>query len=165
MAGADCACNTLLDKEKGMQLMSYSYLAVAVGGFLGAIARFAMGQWFAYPVQSTGFPWGTLIINLLGCFVLSLFLTVTLDLLVISPFLRLGISTGFLGAFTTFSTFTLETVQLLQTHLFWYAGLYLFASIFLCLAMSAFGFIVARGIEQVRNSQQADEGTAGDPEA
>lgn len=147
-----------------MQLMSYSYFAVAAGGFLGAIARFLMGQWFAYPVHSTGFPWGTLVINLLGCFVLSLFLTVTLDLLVISPFLRLGISTGFLGAFTTFSTFTLETVQLFEAHQFWYVGLYLFASIFLCIAMSAFGFIAARGIEQIRDNQSADKGMAGDLE-
>jgi fluoride exporter len=141
-----------------------SYFAVAVGGFLGAIARFCMGRWFTDLVSSTGFPWGTLVINLLGCFVLTLFLTVTLDLLVISPFLRLGISTGFLGAFTTFSAFSLETVQLFQTDHFWYGGLYLFSSIFLCIAMSALGLIVARGIEQSRASKQADDGTAGDRE-
>lgn len=139
-----------------------SYFAVAVGGFLGAIARFGMGQCFADLVNSTGFPWGTLVINLLGCFGLSLFLTITLDLLVINPFLRLGISTGFLGAFTTFSTFSVETVQLFQTHQFWYTGLYLFSSIFLCIAMSALGMMTARGIEQFRVNQQEDEGMAGD---
>ena len=144
--------------------MGYSYFAVAVGGFFGAIARFGMSQWFAYPVQSTGFPWGTLVTNLLGCFILALFLTITLDLLVTSPLLRVGISTGFLGAFTTFSTFALETVQLIQAQQFWYVGLYLFSSIFLCIAMSAFGFIVARGIEQIRANQQADQETAGDLE-
>lgn len=134
-----------------------SYFAVAVGGFLGAIARYSVGQWFADLVRVTGFPWGTLIINLLGCFVLSLFLTVALDLLVISPFIRLGVSTGFIGAFTTFSTFSLETVQLLQNHQFGYAGLYLFCSIFLCIAMSALGVIVARGIEQFQANKQARE--------
>lgn len=135
--------------------MSYSYLAVAVGGFLGALARFGVGQMFADLVRSTGLPWGTLIINLLGCFVLSLFLTITIDLLDINPLIRLGVSTGFIGAFTTFSTFTLETVQLIQAHQFWYVGVYLFASIFLCLAMAAFGFIVTRGIEQYRINKQA----------
>ncbi|WP_425058098.1 Putative fluoride ion transporter CrcB [Sporomusa carbonis] len=141
-----------------------SYFAVAVGGLLGAIARFGMGQWFADLVHSTGFPWGTLVINLLGCFILSLFLTVALDLLAISPFLRLGISTGFLGAFTTFSTFSLETFQLYQNHQFWYAGLYLFSSIFLCIAMSALGLVVARGIEQFQANKQVDDGTVGDTE-
>lgn len=142
--------------------MNYRYFAVAVGGFLGAIARFEVGQLFADLVRSTGFPWGTLMINLLGCFILSVFLTITLDLLVINPLLRLGISTGFVGAFTTFSTFTLETVQLIQTRQFWYVGAYLFASIFLCLAMAAFGFIVTRGIEQCRANKQACAETAGE---
>lgn len=148
-----------------MQFMGMNYFVVAAGGFLGAIARFGMAQLLVYPVYTTGFPWGTLITNLLGCFVLSLFLTVTLDLLVISPYLRLGISTGFLGAFTTFSTFSLETVRLMQSHQFWYAGLYLFASIFLCIAMSAFGFMSARGIAQYRANIEAGEGTAGDLKA
>lgn len=134
-----------------------SYFAVSVGGFFGAIARYGVGQWFAELVRVTGFPWGTLIINLVGCFVLSLFITVALDLLVISPFVRVGISTGFIGAFTTFSTFTLDTIQLLQTRQFGYAGLYLFSSIFLCIAMSALGIIVARGIEQFQINKGAEE--------
>lgn len=154
--------NISFDKEKGMQRMGFNYLAVAVGGFLGAITRFGMAQLLAYPVYSTGFPWATLVMNLLGCFALSLFLTVTLNFLVISPYLRLGVSTGFLGAFTTFSTFSMEMVQLMQAHQFWYAGFYLFASIFLCIAMSAFGFMVARGIEQYRDNKAAVAGTAGD---
>lgn len=139
-----------------------SYFAVAVGGFFGAIARYVVGQWFAELVRVTGFPWGTLIINLVGCFVLSLFITVALDLLVISPFSRVGISTGFIGAFTTFSTFTLDTIQLLQTHQLGYAGLYLFSSIFLCIAMSAFGIVVARGIEQFQiNKGEKEESVNG----
>lgn len=141
-----------------------SYFAVAVGGFFGAIARFGMARFFADLVQSTGFPWGTLVTNLLGCFVLSLFLTVTLNLLVLNPFLRLGISTGFLGAFTTFSTFSLETIQLFRTYHLWYTGLYVFSSIFLCIAMSALGLIAARGIEEFR-AKRMDDGTVGDREA
>ena len=134
-----------------------SYLAVGVGGFFGAITRYVTGQWFADLVLVTGFPWGTLVINLLGCFILSLFITLALDLLVISPFIRVGISTGFIGAFTTFSTFSLDTVQLLQNHQFGYAGLYVFSSIFLCIAMSALGLVVARGIEQFQINKGAKE--------
>lgn len=141
-----------------------SYVAVAVGGFFGAITRYVVGLWFADLVRVTGFPWGTLIINLLGCFVMSLFITLALDLLVMSPFIRVGVSTGFIGAFTTFSTFSLDTVQLLQTHQFGYAGLYLFASIFLCIAMSALGLIVARGIEQFQINKGEKEESVNDME-
>lgn len=144
--------------KEGMQITMLSYLAVAIGGFLGALARYGMGQLFADPVQSTGFPWGTLVINLLGCFVLSLFLTITLELVVINPLLRVGCSTGFLGAFTTFSTFSVETIQLLRNHQYWHTGLYLFASIFLCIAMAALGFMVTRGIMQFRANRQDVEG-------
>ncbi len=135
-----------------------SSLAVAIGGFLGALARFGVGQWFAGSGQLAGFPWGTLVINLVGCFIMSLFLTITIDLLVINPLLRLGFSTGFLGAFTTFSTFSLDMIQLVEARQFWYAGLYLFASVVLCIAMSAFGLLVARGFEQYR-VRLSDRGT------
>ncbi|HBS60984.1 MAG TPA: fluoride efflux transporter CrcB [Firmicutes bacterium] len=145
-------------KEEGMQVMNLSYVAVAIGGFLGALARFGMGQGFAGLVQSTGFPWGTLVINLLGCFVLALFLTVTLDLFDINPLIRVGFSTGFLGAFTTFSTFSMETIQLIRAGQYWYTGLYLFCSIFLCIAMAALGFMVTRGIVQFRANQQGMDG-------
>lgn len=78
------------------------YVYIGVGGFLGAIARFALGQLIG-TINQTAFPWGTLTINLLGSFVLGFFLTVALEQLSISAELRLGIATGFLGAFTTFS--------------------------------------------------------------
>ena len=62
-------------------------------------------------------------------------------------------------AATTFSTFTLDTIQLLQNRQFGYAGLYLFSSILLCIAMSAFGIVVARGIEQFQINKGAGEDT------
>lgn len=150
-----------MSKEEGMQAMNFSYIAVAGGGFLGALARFGMGQYFAGLVQSSGFPWGTLVVNLLGCFVLSLFLTVTLDLFLINPLIRVGFSTGFLGAFTTFSTFSLEMIQLIRAQQYWYAGLYLFCSMVLCIAMAALGFMVTRGIFQFRARQRGMDGDMG----
>lgn len=124
------------------------YLAVAIGGFFGAISRYVIGQWFLPFVVETGFPWGTLAINLIGCFVLALFLTLTLDFLVVSPVIRLGVSTGFLGAFTTFSTFALESIRLLKLGHYWAFWAYLFSSLLLSIAMSAFGLVVARAVEQ-----------------
>jgi CrcB protein len=88
------------------------YLLVGLGGFLGAIARFALGTWAAEK-WGPGFPYGTLLINVSGSFVLGLFLTAGAARLGIDPRWRLFFAVGFLGAYTTFSTFTYETVQLL----------------------------------------------------
>ncbi|WP_170292077.1 fluoride efflux transporter CrcB [Heliobacterium mobile] len=122
-----------------------NYLSVALGGFIGAILRYEIGQFFLPAVQEGGgFPWGTLMINLTGCFALSLFLTLTLEFISVDPNIRLGVSTGFLGAYTTFSTFALESIKLLQQTQYWDFGIYLFSSVFLGIAMSAFGLFTAR---------------------
>lgn len=102
------------------------YLAVAVAGFFGAIARKLMGLIVVYPKTSL-FPVNTLLINLTGCFVLSFFMNITLHRLKVNPNIRLAFGTGFLGAYTTFSTFTLETVNLARNgHVF---GSVLYAAI------------------------------------
>lgn len=86
--------------------MILNSLLVAAGGFFGAIARYGMSQWVGKRVQSV-FPYGTLSVNLAGSFLLGLTVGSGLSTSVI---LLLG--TGFLGAFTTFSTFKLESVRL-----------------------------------------------------
>ena len=88
-------------------------LAVAAAGALGALARYGLSgaaqRWF--PV---GFPGGTLVVNLLGCFLLGLLATLGLERLTLSPTTRLAVLVGFLGSFTTFSTFGYETLALLR---------------------------------------------------
>ena len=135
------------------------FIAIAIGGFFGAISRYEVGVLFSPFVRETGFPWGTLMINLVGCFVLALFLTLTLDLLTINPLIRLGASTGFLGAFTTFSTFTMESIRLFEAEQYWYFGTYVSFSVFLGIAMSAFGLIVARAAEQWLTAKQQQAGS------
>jgi fluoride exporter len=101
-------------------------VAVGLGGFFGAILRYKMGSW----IQGVeGFPVGTLTINLLGCLFLSWFFTITSKRWNINPNLRLGIGTGFTGAFTTFSTFSVETVNLLNSNQFLTAILYVVSSV------------------------------------
>jgi fluoride exporter len=109
---------------KGAENMSM--IAVGIGGFFGAILRYQMGTWI--PAVG-GFPVGTLTINLIGCFFLAWFLTITAKRLNIHPSLRLGIGTGFTGAFTTFSTFSVETVTLIANHQLALAMIYVLSSV------------------------------------
>jgi CrcB protein len=83
---------------------------VGAGGLLGTFCRYGMQQWI--PVGAGGFPLAVLIINLAGCLFLGWFFTVTPGVLQIPPRLRLAIGTGFTGAFTTFSTFTVDALRL-----------------------------------------------------
>lgn len=92
--------------------MNVRWLWVGLGGFAGAVARYWLGSWFAGR-WSSELPWGTLVINLSGCFALGLLAALTARG-GLSPEVRLGVMTGFLGAYTTFSTWSLETWRLLE---------------------------------------------------
>lgn len=85
-------------------------LVVGIGGFIGANARYLVGTWAAQK-WGTGFPYGTFIINVTGSFILGLFATLALRF-VWNDNWRLLIAVGFVGAYTTFSTFEYESLQL-----------------------------------------------------
>jgi CrcB protein len=88
-------------------------LIIAVFGAVGAVARNGLDGWIA---DRTGgaFPWGTLVINASGCFALGVLFTLLTERFSVDPALRFGVTTGFLGSYTTFSTFSLETIRLLE---------------------------------------------------
>lgn len=87
-------------------------LWIGLGGFVGAIARYLLATWIAGRAGAT-FPLGTLVINLSGSFILGLLLGV-LENHATPPALRMALATGFVGAYTTFSTFTYETIRLVE---------------------------------------------------
>jgi CrcB protein len=87
-------------------------LLIAVGGSLGAVARYGLST-FVYHSTSETFPWGTLVVNLTGSFLIGVFVEL-FDTAIIPTAWRSFVTIGFLGAYTTFSTYTLETVNLLR---------------------------------------------------
>jgi fluoride exporter len=89
------------------------YLWVALGGALGSAARFAVGLWI-YRRMGTRFPYGTFVINVSGCFIVGFALSVIDERMGLPPAWRLAIPIGFVGAYTTFSTFEYETLRLAQ---------------------------------------------------
>lgn len=88
-------------------------ILVAVGGAIGATTRYLTSNWAAVRF-GTNFPMGTLLVNVVGCFIIGLFMVLTTERLSVSPYWRLLIVVGFLGGLTTFSSFSYETLSLLQ---------------------------------------------------
>lgn len=105
---------------------------VALGGALGALARYGISGW-VYDRMGETFPWGTLVVNVLGCLALGAVVR-WLQVSAVSPEMRPFLTIGLLGAFTTFSTFSFETVALLQDGQWTKAGVYLGASVLVGLA-------------------------------
>ena len=87
---------------------------VGLAGAAGALCRWGLSR-AGYELLGSGFAWGTLIANVLGCFLLGFLMHVCLLSDTISDTVRLAVTVGFLGALTTFSTFSYETVQYLET--------------------------------------------------
>jgi CrcB protein len=88
------------------------FLLISAGAVIGANARYWIGDWVAQKIGSS-FPYGTLIINFTGSFLLGFFLTLATEKLMIDPRWRLLVAVGFLGAYTTFSTYTYESFNLI----------------------------------------------------
>jgi CrcB protein len=117
---------------------------VALGGAVGAVARYGLSGW-VQDIAPGSFPWGTIVVNVLGCFALGFAFRV-LQFSVLPPALRAGVTVGFLGAFTTFSTFGLETVTLLRDGEWARAGAYLGGSVLFGLAAVLVGLGLAQGL-------------------
>ncbi|HEV2685042.1 MAG TPA: fluoride efflux transporter CrcB [Actinomycetota bacterium] len=86
---------------------------VGIAGFFGAIARYTLGGFIAGHTRGA-FPWETLVINVSGCFALGFIFTVLTERFMPDPTMRIALTVGFLGAYTTFSTFAFETMRLAQ---------------------------------------------------
>ena len=121
------------------------YLIIGVGGFLGANVRYIVGNWAAQKWGGS-FPFGTLLINVTGSFILGAFIAVITDRLALDPRWRLFFAVGFLGAYTTFSTYTFETIQLVLAGSWWPAVLNLLASNALGLGAALLGVALARSL-------------------
>ena len=114
---------------------------IGLGGFLGANLRFWVGAW-AVQRYGDSFPWGTLAVNLLGSFGLALFLTLVQTRYNVPEATRLLIATGFFGALTTFSTFSVESFNLYNSGQTTTAAIYLMTS----LVLGLFGVVLGTSV-------------------
>lgn len=105
-----------------------NYIIVFFGAGFGGILRY-WGSSFVYKFLPSNFPYGTLFVNVLGSFLIGMFMYYLNDNELISPEMRIFLTTGFCGALTTFSTFSYETINLFRDKEFMFAGLNIIANV------------------------------------
>jgi CrcB protein len=117
-------------------------VGISIAGAAGALARYGLEGLVSR--RATAFPWGTFVVNISGAFLLGLLFTVLTERLVVAPWLRSAVTIGFLGAYTTFSTLTLETFRLFEEGSYVAAAMNIFGSIFVGLVAVFTGVVLGR---------------------
>jgi len=118
---------------------------IALFGALGCLTRYLLSGW-AYQLLGRGFPYGTLVVNVAGAFLIGLVMEFSIRSALVPPALRVAFTIGFLGGLTTFSTFSFETFRLLEEGAFLIAFLNVMVSVITCLACTWLGIVVARAL-------------------
>ena len=108
------------------------WFAVAVGGALGSIARYALSTWI-FDISSHKFPYATLAVNVLGSFFMGILFVIIVEKAALPTEMRSLLMIGFIGAFTTFSTFSLDALGLWQNGHIFMSVVYMLATVILCL--------------------------------
>ena len=122
-----------------------NYLWIAVGAIVGASARYFVSGFVARNLSAT-FPYGTLLINLTGSFVLGFFLLYSTERVLLDPRWRLLVAVGFCGSYTTFSSYAFESFALMEQGQWLLMGMNILFSNALCLAAVLAGAALARGL-------------------
>jgi len=118
-------------------------IAIAAGGALGAVSRYGVST-SVYALAGKNFPYGTLVVNVLGSLLMGLLYVMMIERMASSPEMRAVLLIGFLGSFTTFSTFSIETLLLIEQAELFKAGLNILLSVFSCLIATWIGILLAR---------------------
>lgn len=118
-------------------------LAIAAGGAIGALMRFWMSTW-VYARLGSDFPYGTMVVNVLGSLVMGVLYVLLVERMDLDPVWRAALMVGVLGAFTTFSAFSIETLNLIESREHIRAILNIILSVVLCIVAAWAGVIAGR---------------------
>jgi fluoride exporter len=120
-------------------------LLIGLAGAVGTLVRYGVGLWAAKAL-GTGFPYGTLMVNVAGCFFITLVAHTALATTLVSPTMRLTLMTGFMGGLTTYSSFDFETTNLIRQGSWGLAGLNVAVTLVLCFGAGLAGLGLAKKV-------------------
>lgn len=115
-------------------------LLVFLGGGIGATARYGL-QGAVYRLTGAAFPYGTLAVNVLGAFIIGFLMTFFEERFIVNPSLRVFLTIGILGGFTTFSSFSYETIVMLRDGSYWLGIINVVSNVAICLAATWLGLV------------------------
>lgn len=118
-------------------------LAIGIGGAIGSVLRFWLSTW-VHSLAGRGFPYGTLAVNVLGCLAMGFLFVLLVERVSDNPLLRAGLLIGVLGGFTTFSSFSIETLNLIEQGAWLEASANALASVVVCIGATWVGVVFAR---------------------
>lgn len=119
------------------------YVYVGIGGAIGALLRYTISLFFV--INDTNFPYSTLFVNMLGSFLLAYITYGLFEKIKVKQLIKLAITTGFFGSFTTFSALSVETLELAQEGQILHALLYVFISLFGGILAAYLGYLISKG--------------------
>lgn len=128
------------------RLITQQMLAVAAGGAVGSTLRFTISRWVEMLVPHRDYPWGIFVVNVLGCFAMGVLFVILTERSVLGPVWRAGLLIGVLGGFTTFSSFSIDTITLMQSGDYSAAVWNVVLTVTVCLLATLAGLWLTRGL-------------------
>ena len=119
------------------------WIVVGLGGAVGAMMRYRISLHMSH-IVGDGFPWGTLVVNVIGCLVLGLLVALVSWKYPIGDIARTGLQVGLIGGFTTFSAFSMELLRMVEDGSWIHGFIYIVASLFLCVLAIVLGTALGR---------------------
>jgi len=129
-----------------MNILTKEFIAVAIGGAIGSTGRFALSRWVQTISRHKDYPWGIFICNVLGCLLMGVLAGILIHRFSLGPVWRAALLIGVLGGFTTFSSFSLDTIMLIQSGDVISASTNVILTLIFCLIATAGGLLITNSL-------------------
>ena len=133
-----------IKEGKGMNILTKEFIAVAIGGAIGSISRFGLSRWIQTVLRHKDYPWGIFVCNVLGCLLVGILAGILIHRFEMGPVWRAALLIGVLGGFTTFSSFSIDTITMMQAGQYGAAFSNIILTLVFCLIATAGGLMLTR---------------------
>lgn len=129
-----------------MNLLTKEFIAVAIGGAIGSLSRFGLSRWIQTMSRHKDYPWGIFVCNVLGCLLMGMLAGILIHRFEMGPVWRAAVLIGMLGGFTTFSSFSIDTITMIQAGDIGSALTNVILTLVFCLIATAGGLLITKSL-------------------